>query len=122
MTIAVHPTETADSGKLQQQSRYIKRSDTLDEICLCAQCGFPVDLKQHPSGDSYGAVGAPTIKTDTVAAPFWQDNTVKVASYTETYGDPVGGPGCPLCGTLNPQAKGRGQSGFDRRVRSILGL
>ena len=116
MTIAVHPTETADSGKLQQQSRYIKRSDTLDEICLCAMCGFPVDLKTHPSGDSYGAVGAPTIKTETVTPPF---NGV---SYTNTYGDPNATQGCPLCGTLSPQASQRGKSGFDRPRRSILGL
>ena len=122
MTIAVHPTESADSGKIQSQSRYIRKSDTLDNICLCAQCGFPTDLKTRPSGDSYGAVGAPTIKTDTVAAPFWQATPVKVATYTETYGDPVGGPGCSFCGTLNPQARGRGQSGFDRAVKSILGL
>ena len=120
--ISMHPTETSGSGKLQTQSRYIKKSDSLDEICECGQCGFLVDLKQRPSGDSYGAVASPQVKSDTVAAPFWKDPTVKVASYTNTYGDPVGGPGCPLCGTLNPQAKGRGQSGFDRRVRSILGL
>jgi hypothetical protein len=120
--ISVHPTETAGSGKLQSQSRYILKSDTLDRIVECAQCGFLVDLKQHPTGDSYGAIGSPTIKTDTVAAPFWQSPQVKVPSYTETYGDPVGTAGCPLCGTMNPQAKGRGQSGFDRRVKSILGL
>jgi hypothetical protein len=115
MTIAVHPTETADSGKIQAQSRYIKRSDTLDEICLCAMCGFPVDLKTHPSGDSFGAVGNPTIKTETIAPPIG-------SSYSNTYGDPNPTSGCPLCGTLNPQASGRGKSGFDRAVRSILGL
>ena len=85
---SVHPTESADSGKLQHQSFFIKKSDIADEICLCAQCGFPTDLRQHPSGDSYGAVGNPLIKTDTVAAPFWQDPTVQVPSYVETYGDP----------------------------------
>jgi len=114
--IALHPTETADTGKLQTQSRYIRKSDSLDEILLCAQCGFPVDLKTRPTGDSWGAIGAPTIKTETVTPPF---NGV---AYTNTYGDPVGGPGCNFCGSLNPQAKGRGQSGFDRSVRSILGL
>ena len=115
MTIAVHPTETADSGKTQSQSRYIKASDTLDRICLCAQCGFPVDLKTRPSGDSYGAVGNPTIKTENVTPP-------RGATYVNTYGDPNATQGCPLCGTLNPQARGRGQSGFDKAKRSILGL
>ena len=119
---SVHPTETANTGKIQYQSRYIKKSDTLDEIALCAQCGFPVDLKQHPSGDSYGAVGNPIVKTENVDAPFWQAPQVEVPAYTNTYGDPQPTAGCPLCGTMNPQAKGRGQSGFDKAVRSILGL
>jgi ssDNA-binding Zn-finger/Zn-ribbon topoisomerase 1 len=120
--IPVHPTETAGTGQQQKQSFYLKKSDIPDNIVECAQCGFLVDLRQHPSGDSYGAVGNPTIKTDNVGAPFWQDTTVKVPSYTETYGDPQPTAGCPLCGTLNPQAKGRGQSGFDKTVKSILGL
>lgn len=113
---AVHPTETADNGKIQSQSRYIKKSDTLDEIVLCAQCGFPFDLKQHPSGDSYGAIGNPIINTETVSPPF------AGVPYVNIYGDPQGTAGCPLCGTLNPQAKGRGQSGFDKTVKTILGL
>jgi hypothetical protein len=119
---SVHPTETADSGKLQYQSRYIKDSDSLDEIILCGMCGFPTDLKTRPSGDSYGAIGNPAIKTENVAAPFWMPSQSKVPAYVNTYGDPQGGPGCSFCGTLNPQAKGRGQSGFDKTVRSILGL
>jgi len=114
--ISVHPTETAGSGRLQYQSRYIKRSDSLDKISECAQCGFPFDLKTNPEGDSFGAVGDPTINSETVTPPF---NGV---AYTNTYGDPAGNSGCPLCSTMNPRAKGRGQSGFDRAVRSILGL
>ena len=120
--ISVHPTESADSGKLQHQSFFIKKSDIPDQIVECAQCGFLVDLRQHPSGDSYGAVGNPLINTDNVGAPFWQDPTVQVPSYVETYGDPQPTAGCPLCGTLNPQGKGRGTSGFDKTVKSILGL
>ena len=114
--ISVHPTETSGSGSIQSQSRYIKKSDSLDRMIECAQCGFIYDLKIHATGDSYGAVGAPTITTETVTPPF---NGV---AYDNTYGDPGPSGGCPLCGTLNPQAKGRGRSGFDRTVRSILGL
>ena len=114
--IAVHPTETAASGKTQSQSRYIRKSDSLDNIVECGQCGFLVDLKVHPTGDSYGAIGAPLIKTETVTPPF------AGVAYSNTYGDPQGSAGCPLCGTLNPAAKGRGQSGFDRAVKSIQGL
>ena len=120
--ISTHPTETAGSGKLQDQSRYINPADLLDQNIECAQCGFIFDLRTHPSGDSYGAVGAPTIKSESVAAPFWMPVGFKTVSYTNTYGDPQPTAGCPLCGTLNPQAKGRGKSGFDRAVKSILGL
>lgn len=119
---AVHPSETAGTGKLQYQSRYIKKADPLDRIIECGQCGFPYDLKTRPSGDSFGAVGDPAISSENVAAPSWMPAQAKVASYVNTYGDPGSSAGCPLCGTMNPQSKGRGQSGFDRTVKSILGL
>ena len=131
--IAVHPTPTADTGKLQTQSRYIKKSDSLDEILLCAQCGFPLDLKVRSTGDSYGAVGNPSITTQGYRVPsprldpgingtVFSQNIYFGVFVVDTIGDPQPTAGCPLCGTLNPQAKGRGQSGFDRAVKSILGL
>ena len=131
--ISDHPTETADTGKLQSQSFYIKKSDIPDEIVLCAQCGFPTDLRQHPSGDSYGAVGNPCITTQGYRFPsprldpgisgtVYSQNIYFGVFVVDTISDPQPTAGCPLCGTLNPQGKGRGQSGFDRSVKSILGL
>ena len=114
--LTVHPTESAGTGKAQTQSFYIKKSDIPDDIIFCGMCGFPVDLRQHPSGDSYGAVGNPIVKTET------GNPRSPGVSFTNVYGDPQPTAGCPLCGTMNPQASGRGQSGFDKTVRTILGL
>jgi len=112
---AVHPGPNAGDGREIVQSRYIKKSDTLDDMIACAQCGFIVDLKKRATGPSQGAIpsGSATQKTGTISGP-------GLVTTTDYYADPVDtNSGCPLCNTMNPRATGRGYTGFERPRQSI---
>lgn len=114
---SLHPGPDAGDGRVIEQSHFIKRSDKLDNVIWCAQCGFPVDLTKRPTGPSLGAIGSPTLSTDTVSPP------KPGISYTESFGDPVDtNSGCPLCNSMNPRAIGRGKNGFDSQRMSIENL
>jgi hypothetical protein len=111
-----HPSPTARDGRIIEQSHYIKKSDTLDDIIQCAQCGFMVNLIHRPTGDSLGAIGNPTIKTSTFTPPGG-------ASFTDTYGDPVDtNSGCPFCNSMNPKAKGRETDPFTFNTKNVENL
>jgi hypothetical protein len=100
----IHPTATSGDGKVIEQSRFIKKSDHLDNVVSCSQCGFYVDLDKRPTGDSLGAIAAPTLKTQTVVPP------APGISAIDNFGDPVNNSGgCPLCGSLNVVGKLRGK-------------
>lgn len=107
--IAVHPTTTARDGQVIEQSHYIKKSEKLDNMIECAQCGFMVDLSKRSTGDSLGAIpsGGATAKSATVSPP------APGVSTTDSYADPVDtNSGCPLCNSMNPKAKGRENDPF----------
>lgn len=100
---AVHPTESAGDGLVIEQSRYIKKSDKLDNMIECAQCGFIVNLDKRSTGPSMGAIGSPTAQTGTIVPP------KPGISATDNYADPVDtNSGCPFCNSMNPRAIGRG--------------
>lgn len=100
---SLHPSESAGDGLVIEQSRYIKRSDRLDNIIECAQCGWNVDLNKRSTGPSMGAIGTPTSKSGTVTPPN------PGISVTDNYADPVDtNSGCPFCNSMNPRAIGRG--------------
>ncbi len=45
------------------------------------------------------------------------------AAQTDQYADPVDtNSGCPFCNTMNPQATGRGMTGFERFRSSLENL
>lgn len=99
---SVHPTPSASDGEEIEQSHYIKKSDKLDRMIECAQCGFIVDLSKRSTGASLGAIGDPTITTNSGTPP------APGILFTDTFGDPVDThSGCPLCNSMNPRAKGR---------------
>lgn len=96
----VHPSPTAADGKPVDQSRYIKGQDRLDNVIQCAQCGFYVDLDKRSIGDSMGAIGDPTLSSETVTPPS------PGVSETEYFGDPVdANAGCPFCNSMNPKGR-----------------
>lgn len=98
---AIHPSETSGDGRVIEQSRYIKKTDKLDRIVNCAQCGFPVDLNKRATGDSLG-LPDPSTTSETVSPP------EPGIEYTSYYGDPVStGSGCPLCRSMNVTGKYR---------------
>lgn len=106
---ALHPSETAREGKVIEQSVYIKRSDNVDHIVECAQCGFMVNLNKRSIGPSLGAIGNPTASSATVSPPS------PGVSFTDTFADPVDtGSGCPFCNSMNPKGIGRDTSPWDR--------
>lgn len=114
--ISQHPSESARDGRVIEQSKYIKKSDQLDKIIECAQCGFMVNLRTRSTGPSMGAIaeGSATQKTGTGTPPG------PGIAFTDSYADPVDtNSGCPLCNSRNPQAKGRGMTGFERPKSSI---
>lgn len=113
---AIHPTESAGDGSLIDQSRYIKKSDNLDKIIECAQCGYPVNLDRRSTGPSMGAIaeGSATAKTGTGTPPG------PGIAFTDAYADPVDtNSGCPLCNSMNPKGIGRGRTGFERPKSGI---
>jgi len=115
---AVHPGPNASDGKEIYQSRYIKKSDQLDKMIECAQCGFTVNLRTRETGDSLGAIpsGSATQYSSTFTPP-------RGASFTDQYADPVDTKsGCPFCNTMNPRAVGRGETGFERPHKSVENL
>jgi|HubBroStandDraft_2_1064218.scaffolds.fasta_scaffold454543_2 hypothetical protein len=115
---AVHPGPNAGNGKEIYQSYYIRKSDKLDQIIYCAQCGWNMDLQKRGTGDSLGAIpsGSAIQKTSTFTPP-------RGASQVDQYADPVDtNSGCPLCNTLNPRAVGRGITGFERPKKSVENL
>ena len=94
---AVHPTETAGDGRRIEQSLSIKPTDRPDRHIQCAQCGFQVDLDKRATGDSLGAIGTPTARSQTVNPP------KPGVSFTDQFADPVDtNTGCPFCNSLNP--------------------
>jgi hypothetical protein len=101
--ISLHPSESARDGKIIEQSIYIKKTDKLDNMIECAQCGFMVDLNRRATGPSMGAIGSPTPKSATVSPPS------PGVSSTDQFADPVDtNSGCPFCNSMNPKAIGRG--------------
>ena len=111
-----HPTVSAQDGKVIEQSRYIKPSDQLDNIIECAQCGYMVNLKTRSTGDSMGAIpegsATPVSGSGTPPGPG--------IAFADSYADPVDtGSGCPFCNSMNPKAKGRGMTGFERPKSSM---
>ena len=116
---ALHPGPNAGNGREIDQSRYIKKSNRLDDIVQCAQCGWYVDLRKRTTGPSLGAIpsGSATQLTATETPPG------PGIAFTDTYADPVDtNSGCPLCNTMNPRATGRGQTGFERPRKSVENL
>lgn len=114
--IAMHPSPSARDGREIEQSRYIKRAEKLDRIIECAQCGFMIDLNKRSTGGSMGAIpsgGASQLMgSGTPPGPG--------IAFTDTYADPIDtNSGCPFCNTMNPQAKGRGRTGFESPRASI---
>jgi hypothetical protein len=100
---SVHPTETAGDAKVIEQSIYIKKTDKLDNMIECAQCGFIVNLDRRSIGPSMGAIPAAAAKTGTISPPGPGTPT------TDNYADPVDtNSGCPFCNSMNPKAIGRG--------------
>ena len=101
----LHPTSSAGDGKVIEQSHYIKKSDKLDNIIECAQCGWNVNLTNRPTGDSLGAIGNPTFTTKTINPP------APGVSQSDTYGDPV-----------DPNSGGFGLSFFEWCVTTALAV
>lgn len=105
----VHPTLSAGDGKIIDQSRFIPPTDKLDKMITCAQCGFVVDLSQRATGPSFGAISSFTPVSKTVSPP------APGVSFTDQYADPQDtNSGCPFCNSMNPQAIGRGETGFEK--------
>src|SRR6266403_6309130 len=105
---SVHPSPSASDGRPIEQSRYIKKSEKLDAMIQCAQCGFIVDLTKRATGDSLGAIasGSATQVTTSFTPPLG-------ASFTDQYADPVDtNSGCPFCNSMNPKGKGRSNNPF----------
>lgn len=114
---ALHPSPSAGDGKVIEQSHYIKKSDKLDNIIECAQCGWNVNLTNRPTGDSLGAIGNPTFTTKTINPP------APGVSQSDTYGDPVDtNSGCPFCNSMNPKASGRDTDPFTFNTRNVSDL
>lgn len=117
--IVFHPGPNAGDGREIYQSHFIKKSDRLDNMIYCAQCGFVVDLTKRSTGDSLGAIasGSATQKTGSGTPP------KPGIAFTDSYADPVDtNSGCPLCNSMNPRAIGRGKTGFERPRRSVENL
>lgn len=111
---SVHPGPNAADGKIIEQSHYIKKSDKLDRIIRCAQCGYYVNLQKRSTGPSLGAIGAPTLSSDAVSPP---DPGI---DYTEYFGDPVDtNSGCPLCNSMNPKGSGRNSDPWTTNSRNV---
>lgn len=97
---SIHPSPSAGDGRPIEQSRFIKKSDKLERIIQCAQCGMFVDLNKRATGDSLGAIGAPQAKTGTVNPP------KPGISFVDNYADVSDtNSGCPFCNSLNPQGR-----------------
>ena len=112
----LHPGPDSSDGRVIDQSHYIKKSDRIDRIIECAQCGWNVDLSKRAQGDSLGAIGNPTIKTSTFTPP-------RGALQTDTYGDPVDtNSGCPFCNSLNPKGNGRDSDPWVTNTRNVENL
>lgn len=100
----IHPTETSGDGKVIEQSKYIKKTDRLDNIVNCAQCGFPVNLDKRSTGDDFYTLDASiTTSTETFTPPG------PGTSQSDTFGEPADDPGkgCPLCRSMNPRGINR---------------
>jgi hypothetical protein len=116
--IPLHPTPSAGDGKVIEQSHHIPRTDKLDKMIECAQCGFIVDLSKRSTGGSMGAI--PEGSATPLSSTFTPTGGV---AETDTYADPVDtNSGCPFCNSMNPRATGRGKNGFDRFRSSLENL
>lgn len=114
---SVHPTGSARDGLVIEQSVYIKKSDRLDNIIECAQCGFMVDLSKRSTGPSLGAIPNPTFVTDQGTPP------KPGIPFSDTHGDPVDTrSGCPFCNSLNSRADGRYSDPWTTNTKNVENL
>lgn len=66
---SVHPGPNAGDGRVIEQSHFIKKSDKLDNIIQCAQCGWNVDLTKRSSGPSMDSPGITYTSTSQPGSP-----------------------------------------------------
>lgn len=124
---SLHPSPTASDGQPIDQSHYIKKSERLDNMIECAQCGFIVDLTKRSTGKSMGAIPNPTITTGSITDS--QIGNIRnppippyraLAAFSDSYGDPVdSNSGCPFCNSMNPKGLGRDTDPFFANVKNI---